>query len=114
MESLIVRKLGVIKIAQAYNPERHAGDLGLSRMGMWWMLRKQFSRAKKYTEKMDAYQTAPPSTKPGSSTATPPSCNRAPRPRMPTAPEPRRSRRARHARRDGRREVRRFHGAPAG
>ncbi|HLJ57241.1 MAG TPA: amidohydrolase family protein [Chthonomonadaceae bacterium] len=53
-EDLIIRKLGVIKIAQAYNPERHAGDLGLSRMGMWWMLREQFSRAKEYTARMDA------------------------------------------------------------
>ncbi len=47
-EDLYLRKLGVMKVAQAYNPERQAGDLGLSRMGMWWMLREMFSRAKAY------------------------------------------------------------------
>ena len=48
-EDLIIRKLGAIKIAQAYNPERRVGDLGLSRMGMWWMLREQFERARRYS-----------------------------------------------------------------
>jgi imidazolonepropionase-like amidohydrolase len=57
-EDLILRRLGAIKIAQAYNPERHAGDLGLSRMGMWWMLREQFDRAKKYTAQWEAYERA--------------------------------------------------------
>jgi imidazolonepropionase-like amidohydrolase len=47
-EDLYLRKLGTMKVAQAYNPERQAGDLGLSRMGMWWMLREMFSRAKAY------------------------------------------------------------------
>lgn len=58
-EDLIIRKLGAIKIAQAYNPERKAGDLGLGRMGMWWMIREQFDRAKKYTAKMDAADNTP-------------------------------------------------------
>jgi|SRR5579871_1362914 len=57
-EDLILRKLGAIKIAQAYNPERSAGDLGLSRMGMWWMLREQFDRAKKYDDTWQAYEQA--------------------------------------------------------
>ncbi len=57
-EDLIIRKLGAIKIAQAYNPERRAGDLGLSRMGMWWMLREQFERARKYTAQWQAYDKA--------------------------------------------------------
>ena len=57
-EDLIIRKLGAIKIAQAYNPERRAGDLGLSRMGMWWMLREQFDRAKKYDDAWQAYEQA--------------------------------------------------------
>jgi imidazolonepropionase-like amidohydrolase len=55
-EELIVRKLGTMKIAQAYNPERRAGDLGLSRMGMWWMLREMFTRAQKYTAQWEAYE----------------------------------------------------------
>lgn len=47
-EQLYLRKLGAMKVAQAYNPERTAGDLGQSRMGMWWMLREMFARAKGY------------------------------------------------------------------
>ena len=55
-EDLILRKLGSMKVAQAYNPERRAGDLGLSRMGMWWMLREMFARAGKYEDGMKAYE----------------------------------------------------------
>jgi imidazolonepropionase-like amidohydrolase len=47
-DELIIRRLGGMKVAQAYNPERRAGDLGESRMGMWWMLRELFTRAQKY------------------------------------------------------------------
>ncbi len=47
-EELIVRKLGGMKFAQGYNPERRAGDLGQSRMGMWWLLRELFARAQEY------------------------------------------------------------------
>jgi imidazolonepropionase-like amidohydrolase len=57
-EQLIVRKLGGMKIAQAYNPERQAGDLGRSRMGMWWMLREMFGRAKEYDANMTAWEQA--------------------------------------------------------
>jgi imidazolonepropionase-like amidohydrolase len=56
-DELIIRKLGGMKIAQAYNPERHAGDLGESRMGMWWMLRELFSRAQKYNQDWTAYES---------------------------------------------------------
>ncbi len=63
-EELIVRKLGTMKIAQAYNPERRAGDLGLSRMGMWWMLREMFTRAQKYTAEWEAYEKQQKETKP--------------------------------------------------
>lgn len=55
-DDLIIRKLGGMKVAQAYNPERKAGDLGLSRMGMWWMLRDMFARANKYESGMKAYE----------------------------------------------------------
>jgi len=55
-EQLYLRKLGVMKVAQAYNPERTAGDLGLSRMGMWWMLRDMFSRAKSYETEMKSWE----------------------------------------------------------
>ena len=55
-DQLIVRRLGGMKIAQAYNPERPAGDIGRSRMGMWWMLREMFTRARKYDAKMTAWE----------------------------------------------------------
>lgn len=55
-EELIIRKLGGMKVAQAYNPERKAGDLGLSRMGMWWMLRDMFARANKYEDGIKSYE----------------------------------------------------------
>ncbi|MCS6862642.1 MAG: amidohydrolase family protein [Abditibacteriales bacterium] len=63
-EELIVRKLGTMKIAQAYNPERRAGDLGLSRMGMWWMLREMFTRAQKYNAAWEDYEKRKKETAP--------------------------------------------------
>ena len=57
-EQLYLRKLGAMKVAQAYNPERQAGDLGLSRMGMWWMLRDMFSRAKSYEAGIKTWEDA--------------------------------------------------------
>jgi len=35
----VLRHPGSVKVAQGYNPERRGGDLGLTRMGMWWLLR---------------------------------------------------------------------------
>jgi imidazolonepropionase-like amidohydrolase len=58
-EELILRKLGGMKVAQAYNPERRAGDLGLSRMGMWWMLRDLFTRGQKYEQAWEEYERYP-------------------------------------------------------
>jgi len=37
-EDCVVRNPGGMKIAQAYNPERRAGDLGATRAGLAWML----------------------------------------------------------------------------
>jgi len=54
-EKVIVRELGAMKIAQAYNPERRGGDLGLTRMGMSWSLRRILKRAKEYTDAWEAY-----------------------------------------------------------
>ncbi len=54
-EKMIVRELGAMKIAQAYNPERRGGDLGLTRMGMSWSLRQILKRAKEYTDTWEAY-----------------------------------------------------------
>ncbi len=38
VEEAVLRYPGSVKVAQGYNPERF-GDLGGTRMGMWWMLR---------------------------------------------------------------------------
>ena len=48
MDEMLIRPLGAMKIAQAYNPERRGGDLGLTRMGMSWMLRDILEEAKEY------------------------------------------------------------------
>ncbi len=48
IEDLVLRFPGAMKVAQAWNPERGGGDLGLSRMGMWWALRRLLDRAKAY------------------------------------------------------------------
>ncbi|MBI2901855.1 MAG: amidohydrolase family protein [Planctomycetes bacterium] len=55
-EDLLVRFPGAMKVAQAWNPERWGGDLGASRMGMWWILRRQLDRAKAYHEAWSNYE----------------------------------------------------------
>ncbi len=54
IEDLIVRFPGAMKVAQAWNPERGGGDLGQSRMGMWWGLRRVLQEAKVYHEAKSA------------------------------------------------------------
>ncbi len=56
IDSLIVRFPGSMKVAQAWNPERQGGDLGASRMGMWWSLRKLLDRARDYNDAWTAYE----------------------------------------------------------
>ncbi|HVR87186.1 MAG TPA: amidohydrolase family protein [Planctomycetota bacterium] len=53
---LIVRFPGAMKVAQAWNPERMGGDLGMSRMGMWWGLRSVLQDAKAYHETWTAFE----------------------------------------------------------
>jgi len=53
-EDLIVRFPGAMKVAQAWNPERMGGDLGMSRMGMWWGLRQVLEEARAYDEACSA------------------------------------------------------------
>jgi imidazolonepropionase-like amidohydrolase len=55
-QKMILRELGAMKIAQAFNPERRGGDLGLTRMGMSWSLRQILKRAKQYTDAWQAYE----------------------------------------------------------
>jgi imidazolonepropionase-like amidohydrolase len=63
-EDRIVRRVGVLKIAQAYNPEREAGDVGASRMGMTWLLRDHFARLRAYDEAWAAYERGEAKTPP--------------------------------------------------
>jgi imidazolonepropionase-like amidohydrolase len=63
-EEAIVRKIGAMKIAQAYNPERRGGDLGLTRMGMAWMLRQILNQAKEYTDAWKSYESGRSKDKP--------------------------------------------------
>ena len=55
-EKMILRELGAMKIAQAFNPERRGGDLGRTRMGMSWSLRQILKQAKQYTDAWQAYE----------------------------------------------------------
>ncbi|MBI4565786.1 MAG: amidohydrolase family protein [Planctomycetes bacterium] len=64
IDELIVRFPGAMKVAQAWNPERGGGDLGASRMGMWWSLRQLLDRAKAYDEAWTAYETGQTRLKP--------------------------------------------------
>jgi imidazolonepropionase-like amidohydrolase len=56
IDDLVIRFPGAMKVAQAWNPERMGGDLGMSRMGMWWGLRKVLDEAKAYNEAWAAYE----------------------------------------------------------
>ncbi len=56
VDEMLVRRLGAMKISQAYNPERRGGDLGLTRMGMSWILRDILNKGKTYTQTRQAYE----------------------------------------------------------
>jgi imidazolonepropionase-like amidohydrolase len=64
IDEMLIRRLGSMKIAQAYNPERGAGDLGLSRMGMSWILRDILDKGRAYTQKWEAYKDGKAKDKP--------------------------------------------------
>lgn len=63
-EKMILRELGAMKIAQAFNPERRGGDLGATRMGMSWSLRNILKQAKDYTDAWQAYEQGQRKEKP--------------------------------------------------
>lgn len=64
IDEMLIRPLGTMKISQAYNPERRGGDLGLTRMGMSWILRDILEKAKEYTEEWRAYEKGEREEKP--------------------------------------------------
>ncbi|MHC4110662.1 MAG: amidohydrolase family protein [Planctomycetota bacterium] len=63
-DNMILRELGAMKIAQAFNPERRGGDLGSTRMGMSWSLRHILKQAKQYTDTWQAYEQGKRKEKP--------------------------------------------------
>lgn len=66
VDEMLIRFPGAMKIAQLGNPERRAGDVGRTRMGMNYLLRERLAEAKRYAEawKESASDTgAPPPQK---------------------------------------------------
>jgi imidazolonepropionase-like amidohydrolase len=55
-DEMVLRRIGAMKIAQAYNPERAGGDLGLTRMGMSWSLRQILRQGREYAEAWQEYE----------------------------------------------------------
>ena len=54
-EEALLRFPGCLKIAQAGNPERYAGDLGMTKMGMNEGLRQTLLRGQRYHDAWEAY-----------------------------------------------------------
>jgi len=63
-EDRIVRKPGVMKVSQGWNPERRGGDFGSSRMGMSWLLLDVYTRGKEYAQKWQDYESGKTKEKP--------------------------------------------------
>ena len=60
----LVRFPGVLKVAQAGNPERPFGDLGSGRMGMNALLRHIYTEGRNYTKAWDDYESGKTRKKP--------------------------------------------------
>jgi imidazolonepropionase-like amidohydrolase len=56
VEEMLIRFPGVLKIAQAGNPERRSGDLGRTKMGMNWILRDLLREGLAYHEAWEAWE----------------------------------------------------------
>lgn len=61
IEDVIIKAPGVLKIAQAGNPERATGELGSGRMGMNYVIRQELKEGQLYHRQWEAYErgTAP-------------------------------------------------------
>jgi len=55
-QDVILRAPGVLKIAQAGNPERRTGETGSGRMGMNYVIRQQLREGQLYVRQWDAYE----------------------------------------------------------
>lgn len=65
LDEVILRFPGVLKIAQAGNPERpYSGEIGAGRMGMNWHLRELMKQVKAYHDQWQAYESGKMKEKP--------------------------------------------------
>ncbi len=55
-DEVILRAPGVLKIAQAGNPERRTGETGSDRMGMNYVIRQQLAEGRDYVQAWDDYE----------------------------------------------------------
>lgn len=55
-DRMVIRQLGAMKVAQGFNPERRAGDLGLSRMGSSDLLHDMLRRGAAYAAAWRAHR----------------------------------------------------------
>ncbi len=59
LDEVVIRYPGVLKIAQAGNPERQSGEVGSGRIGMNYVIRQQLQEGRDYVEAWDAYEADP-------------------------------------------------------
>ncbi len=64
LEDVLIRFPGVLKIAQAGNPERRGGEVGSGRMGMNHIIREQLREGMGYVKDWDDYEAGRRSQKP--------------------------------------------------
>lgn len=65
IDEVVLRFPGVLKIAQAGNPERsYSGEIGAGRMGMNWHLRELMKQIKAYHDEWKAHESRKSSEKP--------------------------------------------------
>lgn len=63
-EDVIIKAPGVLKIAQAGNPERRDGEVGSGRMGMNHVIRQTLLEGKYYVREWDLYESGQSSRRP--------------------------------------------------
>jgi imidazolonepropionase-like amidohydrolase len=64
LDDVILRFPGVMKIAQAANPEKYSGEIGRGPMGMNWHLRELIKQIKAYHDAWKDYETGKSKEKP--------------------------------------------------
>jgi imidazolonepropionase-like amidohydrolase len=64
LEDVLIRFPGVLKIAQAGNPERRGGEVGSGRMGMNFVIRDQLREGMAYTREWDDFEAGRRKEKP--------------------------------------------------